>query len=291
MISKGLMADVRSLEIQTRRIVDNLLAGAYHSVFKGKGIEFSEVREYEFGDDIRDIDWNVTARTGKTYIKKFTEDRELNVMLLIDASNSTIFGKLNNSKYQQMVKVGALLALSAIRNNDRVGLLIFTSDNELYLPPKSGRRHGLRLIRELMAFKPSAKLTDIKSALKHTINSLKKQSIIFLISDFIDDNNFDSELKIMNSKHDVVAIRVLDILEHNWNISGNFHVEDLETRDVTLLRFTKKTMKEYSSIMEARDKKLIKTLRGCSVELIDIISGENLVKPLMEFFKNRISKT
>ena len=213
MNTKDIIAQVRRIEIRTRRIVDDITAGAYHSVFKGRGIEFDEVREYTPEDDVRDIDWNVTARMGSPFIKKYIEERELTVMLAIDASASTAFGSKNKSKNEHAIEIASLLAFSAIRNNDKVGLLIFTDRNELYLPPRSGKTHGLRLIRELIARKSNGKGTDIAAALNNIMHLLKKRAVMFLISDFMDDKDFSKRLMIANKRHDVIAVRILDPAE------------------------------------------------------------------------------
>jgi len=287
MFSQELIAQVKKIEIKTRRIVDELTAGAYHSVFKGKGLEFSEVREYTFDDDIRDIDWNVTARTGKPFIKRFTEDRELNVMLLVDASASTMFGGGDKTKHQQIVEIAALLALSAIRNNDRVGLLIFTDQTELYLPLRSGRRHGLRLIRELLAHDASGKKTDINSALKHSLNSLKKRSVIFMISDLSDDNDFSHQLKMINKRHDVVAVRTLDQLEKQWPENGQFVVEDSESHGVSVFNATASSRTQYRERAAREHDNAAKCCMEANVDLIDIVPGAGIVEPLLRFFKQR----
>lgn len=287
MLSRELFSNVKRLEIKVRRLVDELTAGAYHSVFKGKGIDFCEVREYEVGDDVRDIDWNVTARMGKPFIKKFIEDKELNIMLLVDASGSTMFGGVHKIKYQQIIEIAALLALSAIRNNNRVGLLIFTDKRELYVQPRAGRRHGLRLIRELMSFDSTSKSTNIKLALTHTINSLKKRSVVFLLSDFMNDINFTRELRILNKRHDMIAIRVLDTLEHNWEIKGKFNIEDIETGQTILFNSTKRNQQEYSRMSYNQRIGVDKMCNDAKVDLVDIVCGEDIANPIVNFFKER----
>ena len=202
-------------------------------MFKGRGIEFDEVREYTLSDDVRDIDWNVTARMGTPYIKKYVEERELNVMLLVDVSASGTFGSGDITKKEQAVETAALLAFSAIRNNDRVGLLMFTDKTELYLPPRSGRGHGLRLIRELLAFEPENKRTDINAALRDMTQTLKKKAVIFLISDLINDEDIEQNLKILNRRHDVISVRILDPLEREWPKSAGIMFEDAETGETS----------------------------------------------------------
>ena len=232
MLAGELLSKVKKIEIKTRRLVDEITGGAYHSVFKGRGIEFSEVREYTPEDDVRDIDWNVTARMGSPFIKKYSEERELTVMLAVDASASGLFGAGEKDKREQMIEAAALLAFSAIRNNDKVGLLIFTDETELYLPPRSGRKHVLRVIRELVAMEPKHRGTDIGKALESLAETLKKKSVIFLVSDFIDDKDYEKSLKIVNRKHDLIAVRVLDDAELHLPKLYGMSIEGAESGEV-----------------------------------------------------------
>lgn len=286
--TKDIIAQVRRIEIRTRRIVDDITAGAYHSVFKGRGIEFDEVREYTPEDDVRDIDWNVTARMGSPFIKKYIEERELTVMLAIDASASTAFGSGNKSKIDHAVEIASLLAFSAIRNNDKVGLLIFTDRNELYLPPRSGKTHGLRLIRELLARKSEGKGTDIASALNNLMHLLNKRAVIFLISDFIDDKDFSKRLMIANKRHDVIAVRVLDPAEAKWPGTSTISLEDSESGNIADLFIPGKT---FSSAFTKRAENIQlaneTVCKRAKVDLIDIRCGEDFVKPLVKFFRQR----
>lgn len=284
MISKELLAQVRKIEIKTRRIVDDITAGAYHSVFKGRGIEFDEVREYTPEDDVRDIDWNVTARMGAPYIKKYVEERELTVMLAVDASASGAFGSGEKSKRQLAVETAALIAFSAIRNNDRVGLLIFTDQIELYVPPRSGKSHGLRLVRELMAMAPRGTGTDIAGALERLMKVLKKRAVVFLLSDLMDDG-FARELTIVGKRHDVVAVRTLDPLEIAMPRAGNLVIEDAESGERLFWKgrwnrlFGKSAQK---AVLAGSD-----VCRLAKVDLIELRCGEDIVRPFVDFFKNR----
>ncbi|MCP3965161.1 MAG: DUF58 domain-containing protein [Lentisphaerae bacterium] len=288
MLPSELIAQVRKIEIRTRRMVDDIIGGAYHSVFKGSGIEFDEVREYTEEDDVRNIDWNVTARMGTPYIKKYVEERELNVMLLVDVSASSAFGSGQKSKRNHAVETAALLAFSAIRNNDRVGLIMFSDQTELYLPPRSGRKHGLRLIRELMAFKPSRKGTNIDSVLQEAIRVLNKRTVIFLISDLIDDNDFEKSLKIVNRRHDVIAVRILDPHELYWPAGVNIMVEDAETGETVAFNGrNRKILAGFEKISGGFHDKKRKLCDRAKVDMIDIRCGDDLVKPLVKFFNTR----
>ena len=208
MLTKELLKQVRQIEIKTKGLVNQVFSGEYHSVFKGRGMEFSEVREYQFGDDIRNIDWNVTARFGHPFIKIFEEERELTVMLLVDLSGSLIFGTLEKTKQQVAAELSAILAFSAMKNNDKVGLLLFTDKIEKFVPPRKGRVHVLRIIREVLSFEPAGKTTNIKGALEYMNNAIKKKSIVFLVSDFM-DSGYEKILRIVGKKHDLIGI-VLD---------------------------------------------------------------------------------
>ncbi len=288
MLPSELIKKVRKIEIKTRRIVDEITGGAYHSVFKGRGIEFDEVREYTLSDDVRDIDWNVTARMGTPYIKKYVEERELNVMLLVDVSASGTFGSGDITKKEQAVETAALLAFSAIRNNDRVGLLMFTDKTELYLPPRSGRGHGLRLIRELLAFEPENKRTDINAALRDMTQTLKKKAVIFLISDLINDEDIEQNLKILNRRHDVISVRILDPLEREWPKSAGIMFEDAETGETSYFSGGNGQMRQqYANCASAFHDAASESCRRAKVDMIDIQCGEDFVKPLVTFFKGR----
>ena len=232
MIPEELVKQIRLLEIRTNRMVDEISGGAYRSVFKGAGIEFEEVREYTVEDDARTIDWNVSARMGAPFVKKFVEERELNIMLLVDVSSSGAFGSAAKSKRQSAAELAALIAFSASKNHDKVSLLMFSDKIELYVPPRSGRRHTLRLIREMLAFEPRNKGTDIGLALRESSRLLKKSSVVFLISDFIDSKEFSMPLKQLNRRHDVIAVQIYDPSERNWQVDSSIVVEDAETGEV-----------------------------------------------------------
>ena len=288
MISKDLLSQVRKIEIRTRRVVDDITGGAYHSVFKGRGIEFDEVREYTPEDDVRDIDWNVTARMAAPFVKKYVEERELTVMLAVDISASVFFGSQDKSKVRSAAEVAALLAFSAIRNNDRVGLLLFSDKTEFYLPPKSGKTHGMRLIRELMVRKPSSKGTDIGQALNNLMSMLHKKAVVFLISDFIDDSDYAKLLTVANKRHDIIATRILDPVELQMRKTANLFIEDAETGATTL--FPGRGVNALGRYAEAAGNihaKAEEMFKKSKVDLIDFRCGEDIVKPLVGFFKRR----
>ena len=291
MQTRELLAKVRKIEIRTRRLVEELTGGAWHSVYKGRGIEFSEVREYTPDDDVRDIDWNVTARMGVPYIKKYAEERELSVILAVDASASLFFGKPGSTKRDEAAGIAALLALSAIRNNDKVGLLVFTDKTELWLPPKSGRSHVLRLIRELLAFEPESKGTDIGQAMDSLAKNLKRRSVIFLISDFITDLPYEKQLKILNMRHDLAAVRISDKLELEMPALSMLSLEDAETGEISWFDaasagirslFGRKVQEERTSVAES--------FRRAKVDIVELFCGEDPVVPLMKFFRMRERK-
>ncbi len=290
MLPKDLIAQVRKVEIKTRRIVDEITGGAYHSVFKGRGIEFEEVREYTPEDDVRDIDWNVTARMGAPYIKKYVEERELTVILAVDASASGAFGSGDKTKNRQGVELAALLAFSAIRNNDKVGLLMFTDRTELYLPPRAGRSHGLRLIRELMAHKPQGKGTNINAGLESLMKVLHKKSVIFLISDLIEDESFEKTLKIANRRHDLISVRILDPLELKWPGSVGVVVEDSENGNASFFPGTKSVCGNFAKAADLMHSASADACKKAKVDMIDIKCGEDIVKPLVSFFRKRQGK-
>lgn len=287
MLTKELIANVRRIEIRTRRIVDELTAGAYHSVFKGRGMEFDEVREYLPGDDVRTIDWNVTARFGRPFIKKFVEERELTVFLLVDVSASGDFGSTNRTKNEHAAELAALLAFSAIRNNDRVALLLFTDEQELFVPPRKGRRHVLRLVRDLLAWKRTRAGTDIGKALEAMMRLADRRAIVFLISDLL-DTGFEKPLAVAARRHDVVAMRVVDRKELSLPRLGYLWVEDAESGDLWMHSGGRaETLRgfgvEAGGLRTSQDQLCRKT----GVDLIDITCGEDYVRPLMQFFKAR----
>ncbi len=291
MLPRELIAQVKKIEIRTRRTVDELTAGAYHSVFKGRGIEFDEVREYTEDDDARDIDWNVTARTGIAHIKKYIEERELNVVLAVDASASTSFGSGERTKMSRAVEIGALLTFSAIRNHDKVGLLFFTDRNEFFLPPKSGKPHGMRLIRELLARRYPGSGTDIKAALDSLMKLLKKRSVIFLIGDLLDEKDFSRTMRSVSRKHDLIVIRILDKAETDLPLCPDIEMEDSESGRTALFRAS--SMSNLAKFANAAKDIHTRNKTAClkaNVDLIDIECSEDFVKPLMRFFRMRERK-
>lgn len=291
MQTRELLAKVRKIEIRTRRLVEELTGGAWHSVYKGRGIEFSEVREYTTEDDVRDIDWNVTARMGTPYIKKYAEERELTVILAVDASASLFFGKTGSSKRDEAAGIAALLALSAIRNNDKVGLLVFTDKTELWLPPKSGRSHVLRLIRELLAFEPESKGTDIGQAMDSLAKNLKRKSVIFLISDFITELPYEKQLKILNMRHDLAAIRISDQMELNLPKLSMLSLEDAETGETSWFDAASAKIRNlFGKNVEKKRAAVAETFRRAKVDVVELFCGEDPVVPLMNFFRMRKRK-
>ena len=288
MLARDLIAKVRKIEIKTRKLVEELTGGAYHSVFKGRGIEFSEVREYTPEDDVRDIDWNVTARMGTPYIKKYAEERELTVIIAIDASASVFFGSGENTKHDKIAETAALLAFSAIRNNDKVGLLVFTDKTELWLPPRSGRSHVLRLIRELLAFEPQSCRTNIASAMDSLIRNLKKRAVVFMICDFLDAHSYEKPMKILNSRHDLVAVRVLDKTELELPSMPMLELVDSESGETVFFDASSASMREHYAKAAADElEEEVETFNRAKVDLVDLRCDEDMVRPLMAFFRTR----
>jgi uncharacterized protein (DUF58 family) len=278
---------VRRLEIRTRRLVEESLAGSYHSVFKGRGMEFAEVREYVPGDDVRTIDWNVSARSGHPFVKKFTEERELTVVLVVDASGSEHFGTSASTKMQMSAEISALLAFSAIRNNDRVGLLLFTDRTELFLPPRKGREHGLRVLRELLTIRPQGHGTRIGRALEYLQRVVTKRAVVFLLSDF-EDEEFERTLRVVAQKHDVVAIAVSDPREHELPPVGLLSVEDPETRERGVLDAGSAAVRRiYREYAERTNALLRDGVRRAGVDLLELSTGEPYDIPLVRFFRER----
>ncbi|MBZ0300703.1 MAG: DUF58 domain-containing protein [Anaerolineae bacterium] len=289
MLSADVMRQIRRIELRTRRLVNDSFAGSYHAVFKGRGITFDAVRAYEPGDDVRDIDWNVTARTGDPYIKQYVEERELTVMLVLDASASILFGSVKWLKRDLAAELGAVLALSAISNNDKVGLLVFSDQIELFIPPRKGRNHVLRLIRDLMAAEPTGQGTDLVLALKTINGVLKRRAIVFLISDFLmSSDDYLRELMITSRRHDVIAVTISDRLEQAWPDVGLVKLEDAETGLTTWVDTGPRAWRRGFSIQaqrfqKARDEALVRA----RVDRIDLPSDGDYVRALAQFFKRR----
>ncbi|GMU96887.1 MULTISPECIES: DUF58 domain-containing protein [Ignavibacterium] len=287
MIDKELLKQVREIEIRTKGLVNQVFSGEYHSVFKGRGMEFSEVREYQFGDDIRNIDWNVTARFGHPYVKIFEEERELTVIMMVDLSGSLAFGSKEKTKQRIAAEVSAILSFSALKNNDKVGLLLFTDKIEKFVPPRKGRKHVLRIVREVLSFKPEGNKTDLKSALEYLNRGVKKRSIVFLLSDFIDDG-FEKILRIVSKKHDLIGLVLEDRREKEIPPFGLMKVIDPETQtekwiDTGSSQFRQSFMIRTKELSERR--KYI--FRSNKIDSVNILTGENYIKPLVQFFKLR----
>lgn len=286
-LTRDVISNVRRIEIRSRKIVDQLAGGAYHSVFKGRGIEFSEVREYESGDDVRAIDWNVTARFGHPYIKKFVEERELTVLLVVDISGSGDFGGGGRSRNEFAAEIGALLAFSAIRNNDRVGLMLVSEETELFLPPRKGRRHVLRLIRELLAFDRRKRGTNLAGALATVMKVMPRRAVVFLISDML-DSGYSKALNVAARRHDLVALRLLDRRELSIPPVGHVNFEDLETGEICGFRSAgRRAQRRYRLESGGLRLQAENWCRRAGVDLIDLYNEEDVVTPLMRFFRLR----
>jgi uncharacterized protein (DUF58 family) len=286
-IPKEIVKRVRQIEIRTKRLVNDAFSGEYHSVFKGRGMEFAEVREYQPGDDIRSIDWNVTARTGRAYIKRFTEERELTVMLLVDASGSGNFGTGEQMKGEIAVELCALLAFAATKNNDRVGLLIFTDRIEKFIPPRKGRTHVLRVIRELLYSRPEGSGTDIKFALEYMNRIINRSSIVFLVSDFL-ASGFDTALRIANKRHDVVAITMTDPRELEIPPVGLIELEDAETGEEILVdtsdsAWREAYLRQNQELRATRDK----LFQVTGIDTIHVRTDQPYLDSVVQFFKKR----
>ena len=287
MLPREVLEKVRRIEIQTRRLVTDALAGEYHSVFKGRGMEFSEVREYQIGDDIRTIDWNVTSRTGQLHVKKFTEERELTVLLVLDASGSSDFGTRSRFKREVAAEIGALIAFSAIKNNDRVGAIVFTDEVEMYIPPRKGRSHALRVIRDLLYFEPEGRGTDIAKACEYLNRITHKQAVVFLLSDFL-DARFEKPLRIAAKKHDFISIFLSDPAEWELPAVGLVELEDAETGASLLLDTSdREQMARYRERVERRRKTQQDVLTAMGVDLIDVRTDVPYDRPLLRFFEMR----
>lgn len=287
MLTKDIIDKVRRIEITTNRLVTDTFAGAYHSVFKGRGMEFDEVREYYYGDDIRAIDWNVTARTGKAHIKKYTEERELTVMILVDASASVHFGSTTTTKNKMAAEIAAVIAFSAIRNNDKVGLLIFTDDIELFIAPKKGKSHVLRVIREILYFKPKATATQLSKALEYLTKVIHRHSVTFIISDFFNDN-FNSSMRIANKYHDLVAITLNDPREIDLPACGLVELRDTETGERCVVDTANPTtQRQFKEQSLKRFQERNKLFDSMNVDHIDVDTEQGYINPLVKFFKAR----
>ena len=287
METAALLKKVRQIEIKTRGISKNIFAGEYQSAFKGRGMSFSEVREYQMGDDVRTIDWKVTARFNKPYIKVFEEERELTIMLLIDMSGSESFGTKKQFKRDLVTEVAATLAFSAIQNNDKIGVLFFTDEVEKFIPPKKGKKHVLRIIRELIEFTPKSKKTNISGAINYFTNAIKKHSTAFLISDFI-DKEYEDAMRFANSRHDLMAVKIYDKGEYTLPSVGLIQLENQETGEKKWVNTgSKKVRDSYEKAMQAKREYFKKAAGKCGIDVAEIATDESFVKPLIGLFKRR----
>ena len=290
MIPKELLKKIRLIEINTSRLVNNVFAGEYHSVFKGRGMEFSEVREYDTHDDPRDIDWNVTARMGHPYTKIFTEERELTVLFLVDASASGLYGTRGGTKSEVIAEIAALLAFSAVKNHDRVGLMIFSDRVEKFIPPRKGKQHVLRVIREILTFRPKRRLTDLSVALKNLNDVLTKRATVFLFSDFITES-YERALKIAHKKHDLVAVVVEDATEKNFpRVGGPLELEDAETGETFSLWTGPGFKDRYRKVWEKRKEARDRLFQSIGLDRIEIETGVAYINALIRFFEMRAKR-
>ncbi len=299
-LTKEILKKVRRVEVRTNRLVNDSLAGSYQSVFKGRGMNFDEVREYVPGDDIRSIDWNVTARTGIPHIKKFTEEREMTILLMIDISGSGDFGSTDSSKREMMAELGSVLAFSAVKNNDKVGLVLFTDFVELYIPPQKGKTHILRIIREILFFRPQGKNTDLKLPLDFVNRVIKRKCVSFLISDFCLQGDFEEtlhdlqpKLRISNKRHDLIAVIVSDPREYDLPDVGWLTLEDAETDEQVELNTSDPNIRQqYNERAKARQRLLQRTIRSAGIDILNLFTDAPYIPPLLNFFgarKRRIS--
>ncbi len=290
MIPRELIRKIRRIEIRTNRMVNDVLAGEYHSVFKGRGVEFEEVREYMHGDDIRTIDWNVTARMGSPYVKRYREERELTVMLVVDASSSSLFGTAEKMKGELAVELSAVLAFSAIKNNDRVGLVLFTDRVEKFIPPKKGKKHVLRLIRELLMFEPAGGSTDIKTAMDFLGKILTRKTVVFLLSDFL-SAGYEEALRMMNNRHDLVTISITDPREIEMPPIGFLELQDAETGEIVIVDTYDASIRQRLANTAATDlDQLTKSFKRMQVDHIPVRTDKPYIDPLVRFFQQRAKR-
>jgi uncharacterized protein (DUF58 family) len=287
METSELLKRVRQIEIKTRGLSRNIFAGEYHSAFKGRGMTFAEVREYQYGDDIRNIDWNVTARYNHPYVKLFEEERELTVMLMIDVSGSREFGTMSKLKKNQITEIAAVLAFSAIQNNDKIGVIFFSDTIEKFIPPKKGKTHILRIIRELIDFQPEHRSTNISNALRYLTNAIKKRCTTFVISDFIDDD-FENALTIANKKHDVVALKIYDQREQELPSIGLIKIKDAETGEYSWVDTSNKKVRDkYAGWWRKQEENTTEVFKRSGVDLASIRTDQDYVRSLINLFQRR----
>jgi uncharacterized protein (DUF58 family) len=287
MDTKDILKKVRKIEIKTRRLSDHIFSGEYHTSFKGRGMTFSEVRQYQFGDDVRAIDWNVTARYNEPYVKVFEEERELTMMLMVDVSGSENFGTQNAFKRDIVTEIAATMAFSATQNNDKIGLILFSDQIELYIPPKKGKSHVLRIIRELIDFEPKSNKTDISQALRFLSGTQKKKAIVFVISDFIADD-YEHTLKIAGKRHDVTGVRVYDLREEQMPDIGVVNMADAETGEAMLVNTGSKQVRmQYEKYYQDKVKYFKETFSRCGAGTVTVRADESYVTKLLSYFKGR----
>ena len=288
---KELLKKVRRIQIRTKHAVNDVFAGQYHSTFKGRGMEFDEVREYVPGDDIRSIDWNVTARTGSPHIKKFVEEREMTVMLVVDVSASNLFGSGTQMKRDLAAEVAAVLAFSAIRNNDRIGLILFAEEVEKYIPPKKGTRHVLRLVREMLSYKPQGKGTNVAPALNYLNHVSNRKNVTFLISDFIFSGPYEQLLKITARRHDLISVVIGDKREIAWPDIGVVNWRDAETGEQILVDTSSKRVRTQLGLEQTRRAEALDDLhRKAGIDTIRLFAGEPYERQFSQFFRKRTSR-
>ncbi|MCD6459260.1 DUF58 domain-containing protein [bacterium] len=287
MIPKEILKKVQKIQIYTSRMVNDILAGEYQSTFKGSGIEFDEVREYQVGDDIRTIDWNVTARTGRPFVKRFVEERELTVMLMVDVSSSGYFGSTNKLKNEIAAELCALLAFSAIKNNDKVGLIVFTDRIEKFIPPKKGKKHVLRVIRELLFIKPQRSKTDIDLGISYLNRVLTRKSVVFMVSDFLSEG-YEKAMRVTNKRHDIIAVNIIDPRELQMPALGFVELMDAETGESIIVdTYDSKLRKGFSLLSSMELQKRRDLFKSMNVDLIEIRTDKSYVDPILKFFKMR----
>ena len=290
MIPREWLKKIRQIELRTVRLVEDLMAGQYHSVFKGRGMDFDEVREYQPGDEVRRIDWNVTARTGVAHIKKYIEEREMTVMILIDASASGNTGSVNQSKRELAAELAAVLAFSAVSNNDKVGALLFTDGAEKYIRPGKGRLHVLRLISEVLTYQPARRGTNLTTALQHINRALSRRAVVFVISDFM-DAGYERALKVTSRKHDLIAVPIVDASERALPDLGWIAFEDAETGEVVEFNTgDAKARAKFSKVAEDRLARLRRTFRRSGIDTIEAQTDQPYLRALMQFFENRLRR-
>ena len=288
---QSILSKVRRVEIKAKGLSNDIFAGQYHSAFKGRGMTFSEVREYQYGDDVRDIDWNVTARFHRPYVKVYEEERELTVMLLVDVSGSLDFGTKKQFKRDLLVELAATLAFSAIQNNDKIGVIFFSDHVEKFIPPKKGRKHILYIIRELLEYKPESRATNVSTAVQYLTNAIKKRCTAFVISDFIDDHDFYQPLVIANKKHDVVAIQIYDVRVTDLPDVGLLRIRDSETGAERYIDTSSRRVRDaHKAHWLKRQEALYNVFARCNVDAVSVRTDEDFVKSLMALFAKRSRK-